>query len=547
MSRALAVPLVLLALLAAGCVSPFAPAALQDAEAAAEVPRLAVLNETYDFGSMVTTTGRLGAPSVVRVHGAMYAPEGDGPFPVLLFMHGNHGTCFVAQLWVPGAGVCRDAGPMRVDPSFAGYSYLAEDLASRGFVVLSINANDVNDQNFVDDLGSNQRAQLFLRTLDELAARGDPRLDLSRVGLMGHSRGGDGAARAVVLNAQRADPYPLLGVFALAPTDFVRHEVVGVPFGTLLPYCDGDVWNLQGAWLYDDARYLEGAGPLHQYLVLGANHNFYNEVWDYDDATWARSDPACGPKADARLTPEEQRAGGLAIMGAFFRHYVGGEAALGAQLRGDAPFDAPRHEIHVSYMPPAGARLLVEDALAPDALRANDAGGATHLAGFREASHCTTAAAAAGPIPPVFLLRLVAERPQGTCPTEPNMATAPQLSLAWSQSATARFELAGADASAFSRVSFRTAVDFDATAAPPRVRVALVDADGRRAEVDAAERTGALFVPPGGEDWAKLVLNDVALPLEAFRGVDPARLAAIELVFEGATPGRAQLADVLFR
>ena len=49
----------------------------------------------------------------------------------------------------------------------------------------------------------------------------------------------------------------------------------------MLPYCDGDVSDLQGVHFYDDARYnVAGDDSFkHTFLMMGANHNFYNTVW----------------------------------------------------------------------------------------------------------------------------------------------------------------------------------------------------------------------------------------------------------------------------
>lgn len=545
--RQLAFALALLSILA-GCASPVDTASVEDAAPVDLTPLLEVTNETFDFGVLLTTTRTVSAPAAVRVHGAMYRPVGDGPYPVLLFMHGNHGTCFLDPLGrVPGAGQCRDVGPMRVDPSFAGYSYLANDLASRGYVVLSIDANDVNDQNNVDDFGANQRAQLFLRILDDLAASDDPTLDMTRIGLMGHSRGGEGVARAIVMNAERPEPYSIGAAFALAPTDFSRHVVLGVPFGTILPYCDGDVWNLHGAWLYDDARYAKGAGPLHQFLVQGANHNWFNEVWDYDDARYAGSEnnDACGENAPVRLSPESQREIGLAIMGGFFRHYLGGEPV--PALFGDAPFEAAA-SVHTSYLPAADVRFLIEDALDDGALSKNDAGGATSLEGFSDATHCVTAVAGRGPPEAVFLTALLTgATAEGTCPTEPNTSTAPQLSLAFDGPATARFAFPAHDASALRYVSFRAGVDFDATKGPIDARIVLTDASRASASALASEHASALFVPVGGDEFAKIVLNEVRVPLSAFDGVDLAHLNELAIVFGEEGTGRVQLADIMLR
>ena len=54
------------------------------------------------------------------------------------------------------------------------------------------------------------------------------KVNLQNIGLMGHSRGGEGVARAAVLNADRGGQYGIRAVLPLAPTDFARATVPGV-------------------------------------------------------------------------------------------------------------------------------------------------------------------------------------------------------------------------------------------------------------------------------------------------------------------------------
>ena len=81
----------------------------------------------------------------------VYRPSNlsGAPFPLVLFLHGNHATCGRFEGIGPGrfdinvqytfTGTC-PAGYVVV-PSHAGYAYLAERLASWGYIVVSINAN----------------------------------------------------------------------------------------------------------------------------------------------------------------------------------------------------------------------------------------------------------------------------------------------------------------------------------------------------------------------------------------------------------------------
>ena len=63
------------------------------------------------------------SPKDFPINGRVWYPDGDGPFPLVLIVHGNHN--------------------MR-DFSDPGYGYLGELLASRGFILTSVDQNFVN-------------------------------------------------------------------------------------------------------------------------------------------------------------------------------------------------------------------------------------------------------------------------------------------------------------------------------------------------------------------------------------------------------------------
>jgi hypothetical protein len=260
----------------------------------------------------------------------------DGMHPLILLLHGNHGTCGHAYGTQPndppgllgfprvdfdilftGLGRCLPPNPIVVPSSF-GYDYLADQLASWGYIVVSIDANRgiggidaplnvLNDPKLI-----RARGVLVLRHLQQLSGwnrnGGTPssvgvelqnHVDFSNVGLMGHSRGGEGVRAAFNLYEDPTQNWqPLIpgltvrGIFEIAPTDFGTTETgapefqaIGLAWGVLLPMCDGDVSTLEGVRPFDRAILNLEPTPLQKstYTVWGANHNFFNSEWQLSD------------------------------------------------------------------------------------------------------------------------------------------------------------------------------------------------------------------------------------------------------------------------
>ena len=154
---------------------------------------------------------------------------------------------------------------------------------------------------------------------------------MSRIGVMGHSRGGEGAIRLVMIDRKSRDPYGIDAVLPLAPVDFDRKTVNDIPMAVILPYCDGDVSDLEGMHYFDDARYRKPGDPAPKatVTVMGANHNFFNTVWTpkygypgaFDDGL-----EGC----PGRISSKEQRTAGRVFVVDFFRRYISGTLTLDA-------------------------------------------------------------------------------------------------------------------------------------------------------------------------------------------------------------------------
>jgi hypothetical protein len=540
---------------------------------------LPVTREEYNFGDTAFQPSNF--PGPVELRASIHYPTNlpGGPYPVIVFLHGRHATCFKGNTQLL-QWPCTDNGSAPI-PSFQGYDYISEVLASNGYVVVSVSANGVNAvDNAVFDLGALARAELMQKHLDILktfnTTGGAPfgtkfvgKFDLTRVGTMGHSRGGEGVVQHYVLNNSLGAPYGIKAVFPLAPVDFNRPNVNNAALNVMLPYCDGDVADLQGVHFYDDARYnVPGDNsPKHYELVMGANHNFFNTIWSPDSSVfpgavddWTKfvpggnSDSHCGGgKTSQRLTEAQQRGTGLAYMSAFFRAYVGGETQFIPLLTGDAPppASAQNNNLFVSYHAPANRRLDVNRLLDDTNLTTNNLGGAAIQTALSPYELC------GGPAPQPQ--RCIAEANNAQQPHTTPSARSPLRGL--SQLKTGWNDLTGnyrnnippalGNVSGFQAVQFRVSVNFadvrNLEGLASDFRVVLTDAANNSASVRVSDVSGALYFPPG-EVLAvpKVVLNTVRVPLSAFSGVNLNAVRSVQFTFNERLQGGILVTDVAF-
>ena len=541
---------------------------------------LAVTREEYNFGDTAFQPSNF--PGPVELLASIHYPTNlsGGPFPVIVLLHGRHATCFngngAAFLQWP----CSD-GRTPI-PSYKGYDYVSEVLASNGYVVVSVSANGVNAvDNAVFDLGALARAELMQKHLDILntfnTTGGAPfgtkfvgKLDLTRVGTMGHSRGGEGVVRHYVLNQSLGAPYGIKAVFPLAPVDFTRPVVNNAAVDVLLPYCDGDVSDLQGVHFYDDVRYnVPGdPAPKHYMLVMGANHNFFNSVWSPSSGIpgatddWlsfvqnGNSDSQCGNhKGNKRLTEAQQRGTGLAYMSAFFRAYVGGETQFIPFLTGDAPPppSAQNNNLFVSYHAPdlPNLRRDVNRFLDNTSLTVNALGGAATQTALTPYQLCGSDAPPANKCLPGALN---AQQPHTTPSARSNAPGMSQLITGWNDlTGNYRNNIPSVqgNVSGFQALQFRVSVNFADTrnlaGLAQDFRVVLTDASGASSSVRVSDVSGALFFPPGEvAPVPKVVLNTVRIPLSAFSGVNLNNVRSVQFTFNERLQGGILITDVAF-
>src|ERR1700737_860345 len=119
----------------------------------------------------------------VPLNGHVCIPHGRGPFPIVLFAHGNHSP---------------------FENSTPGYLYLCELLASHGIIAATIDVNFLNGFNFGEN---DARAIVHLEHVKQFRTWNgvhqhplQQKVDLNRILLVGHSRGGEGVGHASLFN-----------------------------------------------------------------------------------------------------------------------------------------------------------------------------------------------------------------------------------------------------------------------------------------------------------------------------------------------------------
>ena len=220
----------------------------------------------------------------------VWYPEGDGPFPLALIVHGNHSM---------------------QDYSDPGYAYLGELLASRGIILASVDENFINGS-WSDIFGgleeeNDARGWLLLEHLRVWhqwnRTEGHTflgKIDTANLALIGHSRGGEAVAHAAMFNNLPFYPddatvrfdyqYNIKSVIAIAPVDGQyepgdsRAKFEDVSYLVLHGAQDADVSSYMGSQQYERVRFTDSLYHFKAGVyVYGANHGQFNTSWGNND------------------------------------------------------------------------------------------------------------------------------------------------------------------------------------------------------------------------------------------------------------------------
>jgi dienelactone hydrolase len=253
-------------------------------------------------------------PSKMPLNARVWYPDGAGPFPVVLIAHGNHNM---------------------KDFSDPGYGWIGELLASRGFIVASLDMNFING----GISGENDaRGWFFLKHLEQLRKWNNEqgnvfsgRVDLDNVALIGHSRGGEAVGHAAAFNTLTHYPdnanfrfdfgFGIKSIIAIAPVDGQyqpTNQLVPIENVNYLVFHgshDGDVSSFMGIRQYQRVRFTDNRPHLKAAVfVYRANHGQWNTVWGAHD-----NGPRSARILDLRtlMPPEDQRQFGKVYISAF--------------------------------------------------------------------------------------------------------------------------------------------------------------------------------------------------------------------------------------
>ncbi|MGH7678432.1 MAG: alpha/beta hydrolase family protein [Gemmatimonadaceae bacterium] len=217
------------------------------------------------------------------INGRVWYPDGPGPYPLVLVVHGNHNP---------------------YDYSDPGYDYLGELLASRGFILVSV------DENFINGISNENdgRGWMLLEHFRAWKAFTDSasnpfygKVDWQNLAVMGHSRGGEAVGHAVTFNRLARYPddanvklgyhFNIKAAVAIAPVDGQYrptgrfHPFTDVNYLVIHGSHDGDVSSFHGARIYERLRYTDTTTSAFKSAIYmyRANHGQWNSVWQNMD------------------------------------------------------------------------------------------------------------------------------------------------------------------------------------------------------------------------------------------------------------------------
>ena len=458
-------------------------------------------------------TDSLPLTAVVRYpaqYSGVDAPLAGGAFPLVIVMHGNSS----------------------METSYLGYNYLLDHLASHGFIAVSIHAPV--------GVMIETRARAILQHLSIMAQLNvDPGLfhnhiDLTRIGIAGHSRGGESVVRAARINVSEGLGWNLRAIVSITPTDYHHYGDPFLPVLVIYGSNDGDV---SGAWpdrtcfnIYDEA-----GKPRSFVFVYGATHDGFNTEWASSGFEYGLEiAPSDLPKLISQTDHENVAKGYVA---AFFQIHLQGRSEQVEYFQGALkPTQVSSLTIHNSHQESGGLLLDNFEQLDPG----------TNTLGAPVTSSALT-------LPPVEnqLHALDVHSPHVTAGGE----------LVWNGGLgkyVSTVPAADKDVSGFVALSFRVTQTYGSAQNPPNLpqdfSVRLADINGKSRAIRVSMFADIPFPYERGHvTRIKSALKTVRIPLASFTianlgadDVDVTQLHTVSFEFDATPSGQVEIDEIEF-
>jgi dienelactone hydrolase len=262
---------------------------------------------SYDLGRVEIRTPGPKGPIPVRLRGAIATPDAPGRRPLVVVLHGRNETgcpigAFDSPTW-PCFG--------RENRYDLGLRHVVRSLARRGMVAVAPSLGGAFTAGWGEPNDRDRWPKIVNRTLGQVAREANfgggrfgveltGRVNLGRIGMLGHSLSGHHVVRAARRRAATVAPEevargrgPVRALFLLTPV--AQGAVLpDLPTAIVLASCDGDTGSMGRAYLRQARRQIGRRRPAVLMRLEGANHNYFNRTLarlGADDAPTGR--PGC--------------------------------------------------------------------------------------------------------------------------------------------------------------------------------------------------------------------------------------------------------------
>ncbi len=299
-----------------------------------EYNKPSIITPVYDASSFLNPSG---IPGTIRqwywgfnskkypLNARVWYPEGNGTFPLLLIVHGNH---------------------TMNEFSDDGYEYLGKLLASRGIITVSVDQNFLNGS-WLDDFGQSENIVRGLILLEHLknwrkwnSEQSNVffgKVDTSNIFLAGHSRGGQAVAIAAAMNKlprYHTDSkiefnygFNIKGIIQIAPNDPYEPtkgnplKLQDINYLLIQGGHDADVFTPMGNRVYNRLALSDTSNCFKAFIYsYRSNHGQFNTSWGKYDFGYPKTRLL---NVQSILDAEEQRKIAKVYISAFIETLAG--------------------------------------------------------------------------------------------------------------------------------------------------------------------------------------------------------------------------------